>query len=547
MRCRRKSTVTVIFLLTLALITIGNFPSLPPEQYTVLNLEPHGDQPWLRGSVKKRVQSRLQKFDHRHFKAVKLDEAARRISDENFQPKIKGGQRKTPKDTPGSNAEKSSRDLKKQVKPRKPHKGPVHQLSLSKVRDDPLLSQKVAKDQRFTTSGEVTKIRLLRSLAGDQGVSQDRAKWDSNPSKNESNAPYGGGAYRMEKPKLRLSLRCKETREDLSKMDPRESIRIGKEPPPWLSLDDVKKMKLLATADVVGKARVPAHGQLLKVGFGKELSKSPEHVDSNCARGLCGLIKRPEDWFEVFAFHLDRVLGLNRSLPSVMRNFHSEILPYKFTRGPARPVVWWDPTIQHLTDVNNDQNSFPLTWLQYQELLKRRCNVTGDPQPSPPCVGVRHSEWGRLAVFDFLLQVNDRLDRYCCGFKPDPSEPCVEEKLHEKCRNPKELVLVHILVRTSDPVQLVFIDNAGRPQHPEDNLNFRILEGIDEVPQTAVSVLRSGCLESRLLQSLYTDKIFWESQGQTPGIKRLINTIERRGKLLLKYVRDHKLKLGLDR
>lgn len=48
-------------------------------------------------------------------------------------------------------------------------------------------------------------------------------------------------------------------------------------------------------------------------------------------------------------------------------------------------------------------------------------------------------------------QVHDRLDRYCCGFEPEPSEPCVEEGLQEKCANPGELRLVHILVCPSSP------------------------------------------------------------------------------------------------
>lgn len=34
-------------------------------------------------------------------------------------------------------------------------------------------------------------------------------------------------------------------------------------------------------------------------------------------------------------------------------------------------------------------------------------------------------------------------------------------------------------VRSSDPSHLVYIDNAGNLQHPEDKLNFRLLEGID--------------------------------------------------------------------
>lgn len=123
-----------------------------------------------------------------------------------------------------------------------------------------------------------------------------------------------------------------------------------------------------------------------------------------CLQGRCSLIKRTEDWFEVFAFHLDRVLGLNRSLPAVLRAFKSEILPYRYISGTPRPAVWWDPDIQHLANKDNDQNSVPLSWLQYQELLKVHCGADADLKTAP-CVGIQHSEWGRLALFDFLLQV----------------------------------------------------------------------------------------------------------------------------------------------
>jgi len=37
--------------------------------------------------------------------------------------------------------------------------------------------------------------------------------------------------------------------------------------PPWLSRDDVRKMELLAEGAVVSKARVPAHGQVLRVAL----------------------------------------------------------------------------------------------------------------------------------------------------------------------------------------------------------------------------------------------------------------------------------------
>uniref|UniRef100_A0A8C6ST67 Golgi associated kinase 1A n=1 Tax=Neogobius melanostomus TaxID=47308 RepID=A0A8C6ST67_9GOBI len=231
--------------------------------------------------------------------------------------------------------------------------------------------------------------------------------------------------------------------------------------------------------------------------------------------------------------------------PAVLRSFHSEILPYRYTRGGPRPVVWWDPDIQHLEDSNNDQNSVPLSYVQYEKMLKARCGIkTGLNEE--PCVGVRHSEWSRLALFDFLLQVNDRLDRYCCGFRPDPSDVCVENLFQAKCGNTKDLLLVHILVRKADPSRLVFIDNAGRPLQPLDNLNFRLLQGIDQFPERAISVLQSGCLESLLLRSLYADGEFWDVRGGAGALRALIRTVEQRGQILLQHIRDRQLPLYTD-
>ncbi|NXY78976.1 F198A protein, partial [Glareola pratincola] len=313
--------------------------------------------------------------------------------------------------------------------------------------------------------------------------------------------------------------------------------------PPWLSSDDLQKMQLLASGQVVSKTRIPAHGQVLRVGLravgDAEGDASPASPEDDCQHGCCGLIKRPRDLYEVLAFHLDRVLGLNRSLPAVARRFSSHLLPYSYTDGSLRPIIWWAPDLQHLEDANNDQNSCALGWLQYQEMLRphRLTPAAGDG----PCSSIPRGEWSRLALFDFLLQVHDRLDRYCCGFHPDPSEPCVEERLHEKCRNPAELVLVHILVRRSSPSRLVFIDNAGRPQHPEEKLNFRLLQGIDSFPAAAVAALRSGRLQSLMLESLRMDRDLWEGQGGAEGLRPLLQTIDRRARVLLRYIQQHNL------
>ncbi|XP_048190674.1 Golgi-associated kinase 1A [Perognathus longimembris pacificus] len=318
-----------------------------------------------------------------------------------------------------------------------------------------------------------------------------------------------------------------------------------RELPPWLSPQDAETLQLLSQGELVGKARVPAHGQVLQVGFsppGAYQDAPPPTLSQLCASGLCGLIKRPGDLLEVLAFHVDRVLGLRRSLPAVARRFHSPLLPYRYTDGAARPVIWWASDVQHLGDPDEDQNSLTLGWLQYQALLAPSWNGSGQA----PGLGIHRTEWARLALFDFLLQVHDRLDRYCCGFEPEPSEPCVEERLREKCRNPAELQLVHILVRSSEPSHLVYIDNAGRLQQPDDKLNFRLLEGIDGFPASAVKVLESGCLQTLLLKSLRMDPVFWESQGGAQGLKGVLGTLDRRGQVLLAYIRERKLSLFRD-
>nr|XP_019583062.1 PREDICTED: protein FAM198A-like isoform X2 [Rhinolophus sinicus] len=321
-------------------------------------------------------------------------------------------------------------------------------------------------------------------------------------------------------------------------------LRTGGQVPPWFTEHDVQTLRLLAQGEVVGKARVPGHGQVVQVGFSTEgaLQDVSPGLSRLCSQGLCGLIKRPGDLSEVLSFHVDRVLGLHRSLPAVARRFHSPLLPYRYTDGGVRPVIWWAPDVQHLGDPDDDQNSLALGWLQYQALLARGCSRPGQAQ----CLGIHHAEWARLALFDFLLQVHDRLDRYCCGFEPEPSEPCVQEGLREKCGNPSELRLVHILVRSSDPSHLVYIDNAGNLQRPEDKLNFRLLEGIDGFPESVVKVLASGCLHNMLLKSLQMDLVFWESQGGRQGLKQVLQTLERRGQILLGYIRDHNMTLFRD-
>ncbi|XP_007904589.2 uncharacterized protein gask1a [Callorhinchus milii] len=337
---------------------------------------------------------------------------------------------------------------------------------------------------------------------------------------------------------------CNNFEANLLLSDSGDKASLLGHPPPWFNSNDIEKMKLLSKGSVTAKERIPGHGQVMQVGLSSHPDTVIPDLLAHCQDGFCGLIKRPSDLYEVLAFHLDRVLGLNRSLPVVARRFSDGLLPYRYTDGVPRPIVWWDSDIQHLDNPNKDQNSFELSWLQYQAQLQRHCG-TADSQKNPTedCLSVKHSEWGRLALFDFLLQVHDRLDRHCCGFSPEPSEPCVQELLRENCRSLKEQALVHILVRKGDPSRLVYIDNAARLLQPEDNLNFRLLEGIDELPLHAVSVLKSGCFRDMLLRSLYADREFWESHKGIKEVQKLVHTVERRSQLLLNYIQEKNIQV----
>lgn len=51
-----------------------------------------------------------------------------------------------------------------------------------------------------------------------------------------------------------------------------------------------------------------------------------------------------------------------------------------------------------------------LTWGEYQSSLKQRCwHKNSSPKPDSGCSTVHHYEWSKLALFDFLLQVMNRV------------------------------------------------------------------------------------------------------------------------------------------
>lgn len=312
------------------------------------------------------------------------------------------------------------------------------------------------------------------------------------------------------------------------------SIRIySQRAPPWFSNEDIAAMRFLADSTITHIEEVTPRGFSSFILFKSEINITDDvHEPRTC----CGVVKSPLDVSEVFAFHLDRVLGLNRALPTVSRRFHS------LGDGQSCPVVLWDPSISPVADA--DQPSERLTWGSYQASLKHKCWHKGvTPKAEWSCTSIHHHEWSRLVVFDFLLQIYEHLDRNCCGFKPRPEDTCVERGHHGECKDKESVELTHIFHRKHDPRHLVFLNNKGYFDRDEENLNFKLLEGIKELPEQSISVLRSQRLREKLLQSLFLDQQYWESQGGRQGIEKLIDVIERRAKVLLTYVNAHGIKV----
>uniref|UniRef100_A0A8C4MAW3 Golgi associated kinase 1B n=1 Tax=Equus asinus asinus TaxID=83772 RepID=A0A8C4MAW3_EQUAS len=308
--------------------------------------------------------------------------------------------------------------------------------------------------------------------------------------------------------------------------------KVGESAPSWLSKEDIRRMRLLADGAVASVQPVfsKSRARLLV------LEGTAAGAEPGCGPLPCGLLKQPLDMSEVFAFHLDRILGLNRTLPSVSRK--SEFIQ----DGRPCPVILWDSSLSPTS--NETHSSIKLTWGTYQQLLKQKCWQNGRvPKPEWGCTEIHHHEWSKMALFDFLLQIYNRLDSNCCGFRPRKEDACVQNGLRPKCDNQDAVALAHIIQRKHDPRHLVFIDNKGFFDRSEDNLNFKLLEGIKEFPESAISVLKSQHLRQKLLQSLFLDKVYWESQGGRQGIEKLIDVIEQRAKILLTYINAHGAKV----
>ncbi|XP_070533889.1 Golgi-associated kinase 1B-like [Ptychodera flava] len=323
-----------------------------------------------------------------------------------------------------------------------------------------------------------------------------------------------------------------------------EELRFGEHYPKWFSRADVVRMEMLSTSKISKLHNAKFKEELRQLIF--DDGRSGPIKDFKSCTEQCAIQKRVDDWFEIFAFHIDRVLGLNRSLPAIGKILKPAMFPPKdrrFIDGKLRPLIWWDPKLIHGGKYKL-QNSFGLTFQDYQMDLKYRCNSLDELKQNKTyrCkTPVKYIEWSKLTIFDFLLQNTDRLDRSCCGYDVDQGESCMKKRSPDKCANESKALMLHLFTRKGNRSRLVFIDNVFNRNRTFDHLNYRLLQGIREVPEGPINVIKSGKLGDRLKESLRVDVGFWKSLGGESNATALVDIIERRAKMLLKHIEEHNI------
>ncbi|XP_067906030.1 Golgi-associated kinase 1A-like [Heterodontus francisci] len=249
----------------------------------------------------------------------------------------------------------------------------------------------------------------------------------------------------------------------------------------WFSQRDKQLVKFLSGGSVQKIDHLTRGKQVIRVILNINTSLPLEGSRDHCRAGVCGVVKGTSDLWEVAAFHLDRILGLDVSQPVVARQLQSRLLPYRYTDGFAKPVVWWNPQTSLRQGANQYLDSYFFHVAQFPSVF-RQCGEKQDEV----CVRDNSPQLEKLKLLDYFFQ--------------------------------DVAIILTSFDRNRDRRTVTFND-------------------LDWLPPNTLKTIASQCLPEMLLRSLYEDQEYWQSKGLSSLLK-LVEKVSKRAQALLKYIQE---------
>lgn len=302
--------------------------------------------------------------------------------------------------------------------------------------------------------------------------------------------------------------------------------------PPWLSVRDISITRVLSEGVVQRRIGLSQNRSTEFLLYLENITEEGSRLENNsvsvrirtCVDAISVSCK---DWPRVMAYHLDRIIGLNRIVPTAGR-YSTEMYSTSITEGVTETAVWF-PADLPARQYDDDS-------LEATRYVKKKFWRFSDRQKwslVDECAKNVEDERARMAAFLFLLQIKERQLQECFKYPANRSHAPKHQdaNAHLSCRNTFWGSGMRLTGQTW------CLPPIGIDVNTTDSFNYTMLESIERFPSDLIDVMRNSKLRQHLLQSLFVDRIYWEAQGSRKGIETILQVIDKRTKALYKWVK----------